>query len=616
MDTLRGMRLITKAPFSHSAITETPTLDELTARVLQITHDDRLYSLYFGYIEMLFSYLAHRRACATKQAERQDRINQLPGIYREPIGPKDNSILTQSISSLVQGVQEGKLEPSDILTAYSKQALRAHARTNCLTEIMILSAETWAKECNRKGPLAGVPVSLKDTVGIAGWDSCIGYSAWVKKPMEKDSALVRLLRDAGAIPYVKTNIPITLMSGESWNDVFGRTTNPHKMTHTCGGSTGGEAALLALGGSRIGVGTDVAGSVRMPAHCSGIYTIKASVGRFPRTGNSTAIPGQEGVTPVYSPMARTLEDLGTFWRAVVSMKPWTYDYACLVMPWDNTPWVPKLLAATSKPPPIAKWGVLWDDGMIAPSPACRRALEIVVDSLRKKHGYEVVDLNPPSPYEGFKIASQLLVADGGKTAMQHFSLGESNDAGVVQVLRLASLPGWLRCLYIWYVRYIKRDEIYAGILDGLYERKVYEYWPLVAQREDYRRRWFELLQEERLDFVLTVPNSMPALPHNGMKDGVKAFGYTMLFNLLDYSAGVLPVTHVNSIVDALPANFKPRNGIEKSVYRMYDAQAMEGLPVGVQVVGKRLEEEKVLWGMELIEEALKGDGIAYKPLDM
>ena len=108
---------------------------------------------------------------------------------------------------------------------------------------------------------------------MAGWDSCIGYSAWVGKPVEKDSALVRLLRDAGAVPFVKTNVPITLLSFESHSDLFGRTTNPYKNTHSPGGSTGGEAALLAYGGSRLGIGTDVAGSVRVPAHYSGVYTI-------------------------------------------------------------------------------------------------------------------------------------------------------------------------------------------------------------------------------------------------------------------------------------------------------------------------------------------------------
>lgn len=162
-------------------------------------------------------------------------------------------------------MQSGALDPLDVLRAYAKKAFKAHVATNCLTEVLLPEAESWAKTCNRQGPLAGMPVSFKDTVGVAGWDACIGYSAWVGRPVKKDSALVRLLKDAGAVPYVKTNIPITLLSLESANDVFGRSTNPHNKDYTSGGSTGGEAALLAYGGSRLGIGTDVAGSVRAPA---------------------------------------------------------------------------------------------------------------------------------------------------------------------------------------------------------------------------------------------------------------------------------------------------------------------------------------------------------------
>lgn len=157
------------------------------------------------------------------------------------------------------------MDPVTVLHAYGKKALKAHEATNCLTEILLPEAEEWAQLCNRKGPLAGMPVSLKDTVAVGGFDVCIGYSAWVGKRAPWDSPLVRLLRDAGAVPYVKTNIPITLLSLESSNDVFGTTMNPHNSKFTPGGSTGGEAALLAYGGSRLGIGTDVAGSVRGPA---------------------------------------------------------------------------------------------------------------------------------------------------------------------------------------------------------------------------------------------------------------------------------------------------------------------------------------------------------------
>lgn len=129
---------------------------------------------------------------------------------------------------------------------------------------MLLEAEASAQTCNLQGPLAGMPVSLKDEISVAGFDACIGYSAWVGIKQE-DAVLVRLLRDAGAIPYVKTNVPITMLSFECANDVFGATTNPHSAAYVPGGSSGGEAALIACGGSRVGVGSDGAGSVRLPS---------------------------------------------------------------------------------------------------------------------------------------------------------------------------------------------------------------------------------------------------------------------------------------------------------------------------------------------------------------
>ncbi|OBZ77619.1 Acetamidase [Grifola frondosa] len=552
----------------------------------------------------MFSFLAHRRACAEKQQERRDRVQSLPPAYHGPLTTSDKNILGKPASEIVANVQAGILNPSDVLLAYGKKALKAHAATNCLTEVLISKSEEWAKSCNTQGPLAGMPISMKDTAGVAGFDSCIGYSAWVGKPFEKDSALVRLLRDAGAVPFVKTNVPITLLSFESTNDVFGVTTNPHNKGYSPGGSTGGEAALLAYGGSRLGVGTDVAGSVRCPAHYSGIYTIKASSQRFMKAGNATSMPGQEGVPPVYSPMTRTLADLEMFWRAIFSMKPWEYDYSVLPIPWRD------IQLSTGKP---IRWGVMWDDGVVAPSPACKRALQEVVSAL-EAHGHEVLTIDPPSPFEALEIASQLLFAEGGKVSTKPIRWGEWNDTGVVQALRMFRVPGFIRRLYAWYLRHIKQDALYATLVENWYEKSVPEYMALVARREGFRERWYNMMREQALDFVLTVPNALPAVPHGGMREGWKACGYTFLFNMLDYSAGVLPVTHVDRALDALAA-FKPRNAIERGSFAMYDADKMHGLPVGVQVVGKRLEEEKVLEGMKIIEGYLKETGKQYSLLE-
>ncbi|KAJ3478796.1 hypothetical protein NLI96_g9508 [Meripilus lineatus] len=573
-------------------------------------------------------YLTHYRACAAKQKEREDRIKGVPDTFRTPIIQLGREILAQSVSQIVAQVQAGTLDPKDVLAAYTKKSIQAHAVTNCLTEVMIPEAIEWAVNCNKAGPLAGMPVSLKDTTGVAGFDACIGYSAWVGKPILKDSKLVQLLKDAGAVPFVKTNIPITLLSFESNNDVFGRCTNPHGKNYSPGGSSGGEGALLAYGGSRIGIGTDVAGSVRCPSHYCGTYTVKASMHRFPKTGNGTSIPGQIGVPATYSPMTRTLEDLETFWRAIVIMKPWTYDHSCVPIPWRE------IDLSASK----LRFGVLWDDGVVTPSPACRRALQEVVSALEGE-GHEVVPIDPPSPYEALKIGSQLLLADAGQDYIlwafpsskysQQFVLssapgkivsrpirtGEWNDPGMVEAFRMLRVPMFIRKFYAWYLRRIRGDEIYAGLVETFHEKTLVQYYDLIAQREGYREKWFDFIKEENLDFILTVPNALPAVPHDGMKEGFKSCGYTFLFNVLDYSAGVLPVTHVDRNLDNL-SDFKPRNMVEAGTYRMYDADAMHGLPVGVQVVGKRLEEEKVIAGMRVVEAALAKKGKQYSLLDV
>jgi len=253
-------------------------------------------------------------------------------------------------------------------------------------------------------------------------------------------------------------------------------------------------------------------------------------------------------------------------------------------------------------------------GVTMPSPACRRALKTVVDALQSA-GHDIISVDPPTPYEGLKIASQLLLADAGKIVTKPIRWGEWNDLGVVQALKMFRVPAFVRRFYAWYFRHIRKDEVYAGLVESWYEKNVVEYYALIAQREAYREKWFDMWNKEGYDFVLTVPSALPAVPHGGMKDGWRACGYTFLFNLLDYSAGVLPVTHVDRILDAV-WDFEPRNAIEASSYAMYDADLMHGLPVGIQVVGRRLEEEKVLEGMKLIEGLLCKHGDAYKLLEV
>lgn len=175
----------------------------------------------------------------------------------------------------------------------------------------------------------------------------------------------------------------------------------------------------------------------------------------------------------------------------------------------------------------------------------------------------VTDSKPrdsPSPYEGLQIASQLLMADGGKTVSRPIRSFERNDAGMIPALRALRLPRFIMKIYAWYLRYIRQDSIYAGLVENFFEKTVSEYYGLIAQREDYRARWFKVwrgvqvdgsLGDDGIDFILTVPNALPAVPHRGMRHGWKACGYTFIFNLvrhrLNFCHGTLNLADVSLI---------------------------------------------------------------------
>ena len=133
-----------------------------------------------------------------KQLERASRIDNLPAAYHAPISHADHEILAKPVEELVQDVHKKLIQPVDILRSYGKVAIKAHAKTNCLTEVMLPAAEQWAaSEINLKGPLAGIPVSLKDSIAVGGFDVSVGYSCNTGKPYAQDGIMVKILKDSG-----------------------------------------------------------------------------------------------------------------------------------------------------------------------------------------------------------------------------------------------------------------------------------------------------------------------------------------------------------------------------------------------------------------------------------
>ncbi|KAF7761925.1 hypothetical protein Agabi119p4_9917 [Agaricus bisporus var. burnettii] len=301
------------------------------------------------------------------------------------------------------------------------------------------------------------------------------------------------------------------------------------------------------------------------------------------------------------------------------MKPWQYDHTCVPLPWQ-----PVNLQEEGR---RLKWGVIWEDGTIPPSPACRRALSTVISAL-KKQGHEVVDFKPPSIMEGLKIGYQLLFSDGGEQARAPLQRTESTSPPTQHVLNLLKLPKLIKSLLSLVLRsrtlsYIfglgsQPDQLSAELYSILHTKTVMEERRLVEERDNYRAEWHQKLIEEGVDFILTVPHALPALENGGSERAtLMSAGYTFIISLLDYPAGIIPVTTVSPSLDALPADFYSSptfnqfNMIAKGAYLEYNAEKMKGLPLGVQIVGRRMEEEKVLAGMKVIEQALIDFGIPF-----
>ncbi|KAH7912629.1 amidase signature domain-containing protein [Hygrophoropsis aurantiaca] len=569
----------------------------------------------------MFSPSPHRRDCAIKQQQRQNQIDTLPPSYHETCTEDDKKVLDLSLSELVAQHHAGTLSTPTIVQAYGKKAIASQKATNCLTTIMIKEALSvkppssptssghTTLDQQKQPPLSGVPVSLKDCVDIEGYDTTNGFSSKVNHPLAASSSIVRLLRDAGAIMHVKTTTPTGILGLETSSDLYGRTSNPYNDKYVSGASTGGGGALLASRGSVIEIGTDIGGSVRMPAHFCGVYGMKASFGRFPGWGTLPPMPGLEAVQISCSPMSRRLDDLEEFWKRVMDMHPWDYDHTCVPLPWRSVDLHGKKL----------RWGIIWEDGIIPPSPACRRALEWVSDALLKQ-GHEVVDFTPPNIADGLNIGFQLSFSDGGSGIFGPVRRDEKLDPVMLGIKSLLGLPLFVKRLLAQLTRRLTGDEIWASMLEKLHPKSPSEERALVVAREEYRAKWHDTWDAEGFDFLLTVPHALPAIPAGSAeKVTLVSAGYMMIFNILDYAAGVLPVSFVNRDSDALPkdfvksADYKHMGAIGKGAYSVYDANEMHGLPVGVQVVGRRFEEEKVLQGMKLIEEALEECGRKFIP---
>ncbi|PYH89311.1 amidase [Aspergillus ellipticus CBS 707.79] len=461
---------------------------------------------------------------------------------------------TPTATTLLTHPRTRKYTAEAVTTAFCKRASLAQQLTHCLTETFFPSVLARAKALDNHmaqtgepiGPLHGLPISLKDSFN----------------PADTNAALVDILLSAGAVLYAKTNIPQTMMTCDSVNNVFGRVLNPHGGNLTAGGSSGGEGALLALRGSILGVGTDVAGSIRVPGLCCGVVGFKPSAGRVPYGGVAgSGRSGMVGGIPVVAgPMGHCVGDMEVWLRAVLGGRPEEGDAGVVGFPWQEVQEVGD---------GRLRVGLYVEDASRPLHPNMRRTMKAAVGRLEGA-GHTVVDITEqvPSMAEANAIAGRLFSMDPDRTAAKHIERG-----GEPPIDSLA-------------ITYTVGESLPEPSLGELYDLNVRKQGIM----DRMRRVWLD----NALDVIIAPGYQSCAVPHDTYGMPV----YTAFWSLVDYPACVLPFGKANAELD--------RAELRDVVYEpAYKPEEVEGAPCHVQLVGRRMKDELLMQHAKIVEAVLR-----------
>lgn len=455
-------------------------------------------------------------------------------------------LTSRSAVELIELVRTRAVSPVDIAVAHLKRIDALNPKLNAIVTLApdfierAREAEAAVMRGDNLGPLHGLPVTIKDAINTAGLRTTSGSRLRANHVPRSDAPSVARLKAAGAIVLGKTNLSELTIDYTANNPVFGRTNNPHDISRTPGGSSGGEGAAIAACLSPAGLGTDVAGSIRIPSHFCGITGLKPTIGRVVSTGQSPPSHGHS----VIGPMARHVQDLHLLFHVLGGSE--SHQAAS----GSNS--------LLSRAAAMRGWRAAWytDDGFAPVTEETRRAVERAARALSEA-GLIVEERRAPSVQRGAEMRQKLL-SRPTLVYVRDFYAGHEHEAG-------AEIRGMLFSV----------DQTPPPTLD--------EYLRFWIECDDLSLALDEWMNETPL--LITPVGATPAFKHGTDQLNVegqilslfRAFSYSIAFNAYD-----LPCVCV-------PAAF-----------------TSEGLPIGVQIVGRRNEEDTVLVAAALIEQALGG----------
>lgn len=514
------------------------------------------------------------------------------GDHNRTTGSQDATALPgRSATALAAMIRGGEISALECVDAHIARIEEVNPQLNAVVVKRYDAARAEARaidEARAAGrdlpPLAGVPVTVKECLDLAGTPSTFGLVARKAAVAAEDSREVARLRAGGAVILGKTNVAQALLFVESDNPVYGRTANPHASDRTCGGSSGGEAAIIAAKGSALGLGTDIGGSVRNPATFCGIASIKPTAGRLPDTGTGSMPLGETAIMSQIGVMARSVDDVALGLRQLDGGRS------------QDEPVVPLGdIAAVD----VARLRIGWydEDGILPSSPAIKRAVREAAQALSTA-GATVVPWQPPGIDEASELALAIFAADGGAFIKELVAGGPVHPT-LKDLMRIAGLPRPLLKLLPGLLNVLGQPSL-SAMTRAFGRTTAADCWRLNEQLADFKRRFAEAMARAEpgpLDLILGPACSLPAFPHGATKDLSVGGGHCLLYNVLGYPAGVVPMTIVRpNEQDSRPAS---RDVMLRAAARCDVGSA--GLPVGVQIAAPPWREHVALAAMGALE---------------
>lgn len=506
----------------------------------------------------------------------------------------NNASLTQlSATALAALLARGEISSLEAVEAHIERIEQVNPNLNAVVVKRYEAARAEARAADERftkdrelAPLHGVPITIKESLDLEGTPSTFGLPSRASILATHDDPYVARVRAAGAIILGKTNVSQLLLFTESDNPVYGRTNNPWNLARTSGGSSGGQAAIIAAGGSPLGLGTDIGGSLRYPAAFCGIASLKPTAGRTPDPGRYSVPIGQRAIVSQVGVLARRVEDIALGLEIINGGR--------------NPAVEPPMPLGDPATVDVARLhvGYYIEDGTFKVAPAVRRAVQEAAEILRGC-GTQVSEWEPPAASQAQDIFLRALGADGGR-GIKNFMGRDKRDPRIASLElfarrsrpTLAALGGLLKLL---------GQPGLAAPLRNFGYKSTHHYWQLIEAQMEYQQRFLEALDHADggpVDVLLCPAVSLPAWTHGVARELVTAGAYANLYNVLGYPTGVVPLTRVRAGEEV--ERQSSRDIVEETARKIEQNSA--GLPIGVQIVARPWREHVALAAMSAIEQ--------------